>query len=99
MTSATDTRARVRALPRTATAPASRPRDLQDLAAVLEDLRRETRVRPYPMVAAATAVGFLLGGGMTMRVAATLFGAGVRAAALGLVTGFAGGRRSAPVLD
>jgi len=51
------------------------------------------------MVAAATAVGFLLGGGMTMRVAATLFGAGARAAALGLVTGFAGGRRSAPVLD
>jgi hypothetical protein len=99
MTSATDPRARVRALPRAATAAAPRPRDLQDLASALEELRRETRARPYPMVAAATAVGFLLGGGMTMRVAATVFGAGARAAALGLVTGFAGTRRSAPVLD
>jgi hypothetical protein len=51
------------------------------------------------MVAAATALGFLLGGGMTMRVATSLLGAGARAAALGLVTGFAGARRSAPVLD
>src|SRR5262245_44524684 len=99
MTSATDTRARVRALPRPATAPVPRPHDFQDLVAALDDLRRETRARPYSMVAAATAVGFLLGGGMTMRVATSLFGAGARAAALGLVTGFAGARRSAPVLD
>src|SRR5262245_55445757 len=99
MTSATDTRARVRAVPRPATAPASRPRNLQDLAAALEDLRRQTRARPYPMVAAATALGFLLGGGMTMRVASSLLGAGARAAALGLVSGFAGARRSAPLLD
>ena len=99
MTSATDTRGRVHALPRAETAAASRPRDLQDLAAALDDLRRETRARPYSMVAAATAVGFLLGGGMTVRVATTLFGAGARAAALGLVSGFASTRPSARVLD
>jgi hypothetical protein len=97
---AMDPKARVRALPpRAAGTAAPRQTDLQEILAALEELRRETRARPYPMMAAATALGFVLGGGLTMRVAASLFGAGARAAALGVVTGFASGRRPAPVLD
>jgi hypothetical protein len=100
MSNATDARVRVRAFPRAAATGVSRPRaDTHELGAALEGLRREARARPYPMVAAATAIGFVLGGGLTVRLAAGLLGSGARAAALGLVTGFASGRRPVALVD
>ncbi len=88
------------------TVPGERPRsvpvqsvDAWDLDEVLSRLRHEARDRPYLMVAAATAVGFLLGGGLTPGIAAAILGAGARAAALGVVTGFASAHRPRRPLD
>ena len=82
-----------------ATPTALRRSDTPEIGTAMAQLRQEVRDRPYPVVAAAAAAGFLLGGGLTLRLAATLLGAGARAAALGVVTGFASGLRAPRPLD
>ena len=42
--------------------------------------RKQTRQRPYAALGMAAGVGFILGGGLTVRVGSTLLGIGARVA-------------------
>ncbi len=43
-------------------------------------VREQTRQRPYASLGVAASIGFILGGGLTVRVGSTLLGIGARVA-------------------